>query len=183
MKYSLLLLLCVFLYPLSHAQDDGPKEVTPQLLQKIKAEVDKEAILLKQKLSKDDYSAERIEFSIDTFKIEQIVSKRIDIDYSTAGMNIAVSEKTTAYDKLLNKYYNKLLKSLSAEDKKVLIAAQKSWLAYRDAELLLIGTMTKDEYSGGGTIQSMIATGSYSALIVRRTVEIFNYFDGIMKEE
>lgn len=183
MKCFLLLIWCIGFARLALAQDDTPKEVTPQVLQKIKTEVEKEAAILKLKLSKDDFSLDRVEFSTDTFRIEQIVSKRIDIDYSTAGMNTAVSEKTTAYDKLLNKYYNKLLKSLNAEDKKVLISAQKAWLAYRDAELALIGTMTKEEYSGGGTIQSMIAIGAYSGLVVRRTVEIFNYFDGIMKEE
>ncbi len=107
----------------------------------------------------------------------------MDIDYSTVGMNITVDEMTSSYDKLMNKYYNKLLKILKPDDKKILVTAQKAWLAYRDAEAKLIGKMTKEEYSGGGTIQSNIATGSYSDLVVKRAIEIFNYYDGIIKDK
>ena len=84
---------------------------------------------------------------------------------------------------MLNKYYNKLLKILKPEDKKILVTAQRAWLAYRDPEAKLIGTMTKEEYSGGGTIQSNIATGAYSDLVAKRTIEIFNYYDAIIKDK
>ena len=116
-------------------------------------------------------------------ELKSIASKRIEIDYSTSGMNISVDELTNPYDKLMNKYYNKLMKLLKPEDKKVLITAQKAWLAFRDAELNLIGTMTEEEYSGGGTIQSNIRVGSYSTLVSERTIEIFNYYNGITKDE
>ncbi|WP_291143123.1 lysozyme inhibitor LprI family protein [Flavobacterium sp. UBA7680] len=106
----------------------------------------------------------------------------MDIDYSTAGMNITVDELTTGYDKLMNKYYNKLMKSLKPEDKKVLITAQKVWLAFRDSEIKLIGTMTEDQYSGGGTMQSNIRMGQYSSLVVERTIDIFHYYNGIVKD-
>ena len=167
----------------SFGQNDGPKEITPQLLQKLKAEIEKQIPAYKEILSKQDLTAYQIEFSLDTFRIEQLVSKRMDIDFSTMGMNITVDEMTTSYDKLMNKYYNKLLIALKPDDKKILIAAQKAWLAYRDAEAKLIWTMTKDEYSGGGTIQSNIATGSYSEIVVNRAIKIFNYFDGIINEK
>ena len=106
----------------------------------------------------------------------------MDIDYSTIGMNITVDEMTSSYDKLMNKYYNKLLKTLKPGDKKVLINAQKAWLTFRDAETKLIGTMTKEVYSGGGTIQSNIATGAYSDLVVQRTIEIFQYYNNIQRD-
>jgi uncharacterized protein YecT (DUF1311 family) len=181
MKQLLFFLLLILVGQLSFAQNNGPKEITPQVLQKIKAEVEKLVLQFKKNLSKEDLTTDQIEFSVDTFRIRQVVSKRMDIDYSTVGINITVDEMTYSYDKLMNKYYNKLLKILKPEDKKVLVTAQKAWLAYRDAEAELIGTMT--EYSGGGTIQSNIATGSYSELVVKRAVEIFNYYDGIFKEK
>ena len=106
----------------------------------------------------------------------------MDIDYSTAGMNITVDELTIGYDKLMNKYYSKLMKSLKPEDKKVLITAQKAWLVFRDAEIKLIGTMTEDQYSGGGTMQSNIRMGQYSSLVVERTIDIFHYYNGILKD-
>lgn len=166
----------------SYAQNDGPKEITPQILQKINVDVEKLIPAFKKTLSKKELTIDQIEFSVDTFRIAQTVSKRMDIDYSTVGMNETIDEMTSAYDKLMNKYYNKLLNILKPEDKKILVNAQRAWLAYRDAEAKLIGTMTKEEYSGGGTIQSNIATGSYSDLVVKRTVEIFNYYDNIFKD-
>jgi hypothetical protein len=42
--------------------------------------------------------------------------------------------------------------------------------------------MIKDEYSGGGSIQSTLQVGSYSSLIVERTKDIFNYYNSIVKE-
>lgn len=185
MKANRLFFLLLFLLAgqISFGQDDGPKEITPQVLQKIKADVEKLVPAFKKSLSKQDLTADQIEFSVDTFRIEQIGAIRMEMDYTTVGMNITVDEMTSSYDKLLNKYYNKLLNMLQPEDKKVLITAQRAWIAYRDAEAKLIGTMTKEEYSGGGTIQSIIATGSYADLVVKRTLEIFNYYDGIVKEK
>jgi uncharacterized protein YecT (DUF1311 family) len=165
------------------AQSDGPKEITPIVLQHLKSDIEKLIPPFKNNLFKQEFTADQIEFSVDTFRIEQLLTKRMDIDYSTAGMNVTVNEMTASYDQLMNKYYNKLLKMLKAEDKKTLVSAQKAWLAYRDAEAKLIGTLTKEVYSGGGTIQSNIATSSYADLVVKRTIEIFNYYDSILKDK
>lgn len=61
------------------------------------------------------------------------------------------------------------------------MAAQKAWLQFRDTESKLIKTLSKDEYSGGGTIQSNIVTSSYADLVVKRCIDIFNYYDNIIK--
>lgn len=183
MKQIIITLSLIGIYTFKcYAQIEDPKEITPQILQKIISEVDKEAKIYEDNLSVEDLSKDLISFSLDTFKIEHIVSKRMDIDYSTAGMNNTMDERTKAYDVLLNRYYNKILKLLKPEDKKALINAQKAWIAYRDAEMKLISTLTKDEYSGGGTIQSNIASGAYSDLVVNRTIELFRYYDSILKE-
>ncbi len=182
MKY-LYLIVILLIGNLLLAQNDSPREVTPEILLQIQKEVEQEIPSAKKKFSKQGFSKEELEFAIDTFRIEKITTKRIEIDYSTAGINMSVSELSVGYDKLLNKYYNKLLKALKPEDKKVLIKAQKAWLEFRDAENELMGTMTKDEYSGGGTIQSNIRAGAYCDLVASRTIEIFNYYDGIIKEE
>ena len=165
------------------SQSDAPKAITAQILESIKATVEKQVPVFEKTLSKQDMNADEIEFSLDTFRIEQILLKRMDIDYTTAGMNFTVREMASSYDKLMNKYYNKLMNMLSLDDRKILIAAQKAWLVYRDAEAKLIGTITKSAYSGGGTIQSNIATGSYADLVVRRTIQIFNYYNRIIKNK
>jgi len=182
MKSISILFVLFFVSQFIWAQE-WPKEITPQVLQKIKSEVEKQVPAFRQKLAAKGFNADQVEFSIDTFRIERIAEGRIDIDYSTAGMNTAVAESAEAYDKLLNKYYNKLLKLLKPEDKKELVAAQKAWMVYRDAEAKLIWTMTKEEYSGGGSMQTNIANGAYAALVERRTVELFNYYDEVIKEK
>jgi uncharacterized protein YecT (DUF1311 family) len=183
MKYLLLYLLFFLVDHTSFAQTEGPKEITPQVLQKIKTEVEKRVSDFKKYLSKQELTADQIEFSTDTFRIEQMASIRMDIDYSTAGMNRTINEKTASYDKEMNKYYNKLLQLLKVDDRKILVSAQKAWLVYRDAEARLIGTMAKNEYSGGGTIQSTVAAGFYSDLILKRVIEIFTYYDSIKSDK
>jgi len=159
-----------------------PKEISPQLMQKIKTEIEKQIPAFKKSLSKQNLTEKEIEFTLDTFRIEELCSKRIEIDYSTIGMNDAMDDREKEYDKLLNKYYNKLLNLLKNDDKKTLIKAQRAWLAYRDAEFDLIGTLTNDEYSGGGTIQSNIASGAHCEMVVKRTIEIYNYYNNIITE-
>ncbi len=165
------------------SQSDGPRAITPQILENIKVTVEKQVIAFEKTLSNQDMTVDAIEFAIDTFRIEQILLKRIDIDYSTAGMNNSIREMESSYDKLMNKYYNKLLKILRSDDRKILIAAQKSWLVYRDAEAKLIGTITDPAYSGGGTMQSNIARGNYADLVVRRTIQIFQYYLSVIENK
>ncbi len=183
MKHFILFLILSFSFNFISAQDDGSKELTPQMLQKLRADIEKQIPDLKQSLADQDFNIEQIEFAIDTFRIERLAAKRMDIDYSTAGMNLAIKELTDSYDRLLNKYYNKLIKLLNPEDKKVLLNAQKAWLVFRDSELKLINTMAKEEYSGGGTIQSNIASDRYSQLVIQRTKDIFDYYDNTLKGE
>lgn len=183
MKYLTLLFGFICIVFSASAQDDGPKQVTPQLLQQIKTAVEKEVPALQKRLAKKEYNADEIAFATDTFRIERIAAKRMETDYSTMGMNTAVSDITDGYDKIMNKYYGKLISLLKPEDKKVLIATQRAWIAYRDAEFKLIGTMTDATYSGGGTIQSNIATSAYSAVVISRTKDIFNYYNNVIKDK
>jgi len=181
MKKSTILFITLSFSLLSYSQHKEIKELTPEILQGIKTDIENKTVKFKATLSTSEMTPEQIEFSVDTFKIEQIAAKRMDIDYSTAGMNNTVNDLTASYNKLLNKYYQKLLKLLKVEDKKVLMNAQKAWISYRDAEEKLIWTMTNDKYSGGGTIQSNFATGSYNYLVKNRALEIYDYYDSIIK--
>lgn len=164
------------------AAQDYPKEITPAIAQKIKNDIEKKIPALRKELEARDFmTKDEVEFSLDTFRLNQTTAYCIDIDYSNYGMNKAVIRQTEGYDKLMNKYYNMLMKLLKPEDKKVLVVAQKAWLAFRDAESELINSMTKDEYSGGGTIQSNIAVGSYANMVEQRTIAIFNYYNDVIK--
>lgn len=184
-KNMRVLYLCILFFAFgisSMAQNAGPQEITPQIVARLKAEIEKQIPNLKQEFEKQEMNADEIEFALDTFRIEQLASKKIEINYSTLGMNIAVNDLTESYDKLMNKYYNKLFKLIQPDDKETLIAAQKAWLTFRDKEENLIGTLTNKIYSGGGTIQSNIATGSYLEIVKNRSVKIFNYYNDIIKK-
>lgn len=177
---SVFLSLFLFSSLISFAQAD-PQEITPERLKKIKTEAEKETTEYMRKLDTTEMIHEEIVFKRETYLLDLILEKKTEMDYTTYGMNKATSEWADGYDSLMNKYYTRLLKLLTPEDKKILIAAQKSWLAYRDAEGKLITLMMNDEYSGGGTIQSNIATNNYCLLIVERTNTIFNYYRTIVE--
>jgi uncharacterized protein YecT (DUF1311 family) len=180
MKY--LLLVAFFASAVFSFSQEVPMEVTPEMIVKIKADIEAEIPAVKKQLQEEERSEKDIEYALDTFKIEQLAARRMDIDYSTYGMKEAMSELMDGYDVLLNKYYNLLMKSLiSAEDKQTLKTAQKAWLAYRDAEKELMWTMRDDEYSGGGTIQGLIGMGDYLDFIQTRTETLFYYYSGIVQ--
>jgi uncharacterized protein YecT (DUF1311 family) len=162
----------------SYAQDiKYPVEVTEAIEKKIRQEIVQEAAQLKAKLTKKKESALAIEFALDTFRIENYQGKYINYDYSTAAMTNVTYNLADAYDSLLNKYYKKLLAILKPADKAILINAQKSWISFRDNEWKLIGTISKDEYSGGGTMQQTINASERVNMIRARTVAVYNHLE------
>lgn len=153
-----------------------PAEVTPLMQQKIKVEVEKEAVIKKAQLQKDKVSDADVEFTLDTFRVERFMKKYLELDYSDAGMNQAGYETAKQYDSLLNKYYKKLLVTLKGDDKKILVQAQKAWIAFRDSESKLLETISKDEYSGGGTIQRLAESSEYLEMVKNRVLAIFSHY-------
>lgn len=168
---------------LTMAQDESPEEITPEQLQKMQAAIEARVLPLQQQLKDSGFSVDEIAFITDTFRIQQLATRSMEVDYSTYGMNEAIARTAAAYDKLLNKYYTRLQQALAPADRKTLIRAQKAWLAYRDAEKALIALLSKPDYSGGGTIQSTLAASAYAAIVEKRTVELFNYYNSIVREE
>ncbi len=177
MKYVTLLFLLLLSRITTFSQDKSdPVEVTPTIEKKIHQEIITEVEALKTKLINDKESATTIEFTLDTLRIEKYQEKYMDYDWSTVGMRTATYDAARKYDSLLNKYYKKLLAVLKQADKKYLVNAQKSWLMFRDNELKLIETLSKDEYSGGGTIQLLIDTSEYLDIIKQRAITIYEYY-------
>jgi uncharacterized protein YecT (DUF1311 family) len=175
MKYPILLILIFFQTATFAQTSDGPVEVTPVMEKKIRQDIEKAVVPFRQSKKKSGDTDLSIEFAVDTFRIEQYMEKYMDVDYSTAGMRTAVYEGAHQYDSLLNKYYKKLLAVLKPEDKKVLIQAQKAWITYRDSELKLVDVVSKDEYSGGGTVQLLTDASYYLEIIKNRTIEIYEH--------
>ena len=170
MKYLIALLL-FFSAQIVFSQD-GPGELTPALEKKFKAEIEKEVVKLRDELKKSSETDLGIEFTIDQFRLDELLKKFTETEYSTAGICNAEYKISKQYDSLLNKYYKKLLAVLKDEDKQALIKTQKAWMAFRDAEHDLDITLSKEEYAGGGTMQSMIVASAYREFVKKRTEEI-----------
>jgi len=154
-----------------------PIEVTSELQSKIKQRIEKKDVpKLKLQLEKEKYNSIQIEFTLDTFRVEQFMNSWIDLDYGDFGMRDAAYAAARIYDSLLNKYYKKLLTVLKPADKKVLTQAQKAWLLFRDSEYKLVETISKDEYSGGGTMQQLTESGGYLNMVKIRVIAIFYHY-------
>lgn len=168
---------------LSGALANAQEEITKTKLAEINREVAQETTKYKDSLTKVSgayVDPLDIEFKTDIFKIEQTVKKKIDIDYTTAGITTYVMELNKDYDKLLNKYYTILLKKLSSKDQEKLKTTQRNWLKFRDSEIQLIDVVSKDEYSGGGTIQSNIQASRIKELTEARLIDIKNHLNQFM---
>lgn len=175
MKY-ILVILSLFTHIISFSQEKAPIEVSPELQKKIMVEVERETINLKQRLEKSKENPVQVEFAVDTFRIERCMSKWINSDYGDFGMRDAAYAAAKGYDSLLNKYYKKLFGVLKEEDRKTLLQAQKAWLAFRDSETKLVETISKDAYSGGGTMQQLTESSEYLNLIKSRTIVLFEHY-------
>ena len=94
-------------------------------------------------------------FSEDTFVVENLLNKQLEKDPTTLGMNKANLACASEYEQLINKYYGILLSKMKGEDKELLVSWQHAWKALMEKERPLIGKLMQEEYSGGGSIQSL----------------------------
>lgn len=177
MKAICLFILIISLVRGVYAQTEAPSHFTPAQIQSINASVERKAAAIKKKLEANSFeSPGSQEFHLDTFKAEESARLKMDIAESSSAMNEVTNELSAAYDKILNKYYNRLLKLLTPEDQKILIQAQRSWLTFQTAERNLLNTLMDPAYSGGGSIQSNIHTAMVAELLIKRSQEIGAYY-------
>ena len=66
--------------------------------------------------------------------IDERMEAAMEKDPSTAGMVRAVSKADKDWDKEMNDLYQDLKKSMKPDEWADLVAAQKAWIAYRDAQ-------------------------------------------------
>jgi uncharacterized protein YecT (DUF1311 family) len=67
--------------------------------------------------------------------IDDHMRSAIDRDPSTAGMVRAYSDANVQWDKRMNSAYRSLKKQMNPDEWQSLVAAQKAWVAYRDAQV------------------------------------------------
>ena len=128
----------------------------------------------KQRLNKD-YKLFQIEYCVDTFKVAEqylIATKRYNTDF---GIKVALAKRADAYEELLNKYYNKLLRELDKEAKSTLIDAQKKWLTFRNANGDVTSSLDST-YLGKGSMSGMEALEFDEDIVVARLNQLYNYY-------
>lgn len=178
---TLLLILTTLTFSICYGQT--PRQLTETDSIQIEKKIEIKTQQLKDSLKETERPTDnlRLEFTIDTFKIEERQRLKLDIDYSTNGMVISTLDANKEYDKLLNKYYQMLLNSLNEEDKEILKNSQRNWIVFRDSELELNGILMNDYYSGGGTIQRVFAASRVLEITRDRVIEFYHYLNRKME--
>ncbi len=95
-------------------------------------------------------------------------------DESQAGMNICAAAGFKAEDARLNKTYRKIVARLADDPngKKLLLAAQRDWIAFRDAECAFATAG-----SAGGSIHPMLVSDCLAGLTKARAEQLAGYLD------
>lgn len=153
------------------AQDDAE-------LAKLKQATKNASVKFKQEVSAIEYNSDfekstTVSFRVDTFLVEDFLSRRLEVDFSTMSMVDAYYQAEMEYEKLVNKYYQMLYNKISDSDKPTLKLAHEKWGSFKNAEIELIEKLSNEEYSGGG---SYIAIGViYEKMLLNKERAIAYY--------
>lgn len=179
MKYYISIFALLIATVPCHAQ----RRVTKQDIENINNRIENKIDSLRKVIySNDSYGNNDLQFMFqsDTLRINVMMAAKMHINSSTSGMNNAVYDAEEAYDMLLNKYYQILLRKLDSKDQEILRAAQRSWIEFRNNERKLNVMLTKIKYSGGGSIQSNFIAGAYFELTRERVVDFYHHLVGMI---
>lgn len=183
MKFLLFVFGLLLQLPCFAQTSKEPVEVTPEVQKIFFAEVETLVPSFQKALTAKHLNKVQEEFALDTFRVERFMAKWVKLDYSDAGMSGGTYAGAKLYDSLLNKYYKRLLAVLKPADKSSLVQAQRAWISFRDAEFKLVETISKDEYSGGGTLQRLTESGEYLTMVRDRLVTLFNHYTRATQNE
>ena len=91
---------------------------------------------------------------------------------STYGMIVCTQKEDDLQDARLNAVYKKVMADLNTRQRAKLLAAQRAWIAFRDAEC----ASYQDE--DWGTISRVLAAGCVLHMTVQRTMDLEHYPPG-----
>jgi len=149
-------------------------------LKKEKAKIEQDAIKLKSELKKSVKSTAFlkqiiIDFSIDTFIIERLILAKQKLNPSNVNVANSYVMAEASYQKLLEKHYQLLLGKLNGQDQEILRQSQFYWMQLYNSEINFSNTISKDEYSGGGTMQELFKTHTILKFTKSRVVNVVQY--------
>lgn len=106
----------------------------------------------------------------DTLQIEKKLATALENYSGENSSHLAISEATSAYDKLLNKYYKYCLTVFSDECKNSLIESQKSWLSCMAKEYIFI-----EKKHGSGEISKTMILLDKLQILKKRVIELYEH--------
>ncbi|MCB0712274.1 MAG: DUF1311 domain-containing protein [Ignavibacteriae bacterium] len=101
----------------------------------------------------------------------------IDSNQSTFGMMGCLQVAEEAWDYELNATYKELMGSLDSAGQESLRRAQRAWLAYRDAEFELNGSVHYENLDG--TMYHIFAANREMEIVKQRALELRDYLDAL----
>ncbi len=113
---------------------------------------------------------EQKEHPIET-RLERCLSA--DTNRSTLAKIECHKEAREGWDHLLNRYYGKLMDTLSTEQQKKLKASQRKWLTYRDKEFEFVFALYLNME---GTIWKVKAMDRKREIVKERALELKKYY-------
>jgi len=106
--------------------------------------------------------------------IDQAMSQCLDKPegQSTQGMVECIGAAYEAWDKALNEAYGDLMDSLDANQKTLLKASQRQWIAFRDAESDFLGSLVTPE---AGSIMRVTTNEAMVDMVKARVLALRSY--------
>lgn len=114
-----------------------------------------------------------VSFADEVNSIDKAEDACISKTSSTSEMLKCTAIAYDVWDKEMNKYYNLLMKKLSAEPKSELLRAQKSWLSYRDNSFAFINSSIREKQ---GTMYLNVAGGERREIVKQRALQLKKYY-------
>jgi len=93
---------------------------------------------------------------------------------TTLSMLACTEIAQIAWDVKLNQQYNQLMAELTADERKILKSAQKTWLFYRDNELLFSSTLYNNME---GTMWELVIAQRKLEIVKRRAPKLKDYHE------
>lgn len=156
----------------------GFSQLSDAKLKRLEYQVDSSASLLHEKLLAKSEPLLSTQFTVDTFKVEQLLAKKMAADTSQAERIAAINEAEIEYTFLMEKYYSLLLNIYDEEGKKSIAAAQKKWLKYRDDEIKMTEKLYEEEKKGDLKSKEIAKASENLELTKERVVELYKHISG-----
>jgi uncharacterized protein YecT (DUF1311 family) len=150
-------------------------QLTDAQLSRLKYQVDSAGSLLHQKVLNEGKTKLNATFTVDTFKVESMMSLKMRMDTSKVEQVIAINDAEIAYDFLLTKYYKILLARHDEKSQKSLALAQKKWVKYRDDEIAMTEKFYDEQKGGNPDDKAVAKAAEHLELTKARVVELYKH--------